>query len=231
MNERRWTAILLIGVPLFFTLIFTLLQMRFEYPDILRKNTRYILEHFQAGGSGLIALWYGMIISSLAFIPLAVLVRRLWAEERGLVLELSTVFGVLAGLAQTLGFLRWVILVPLLARMYADPASDKEALSVVFQAFHQYLGVGVGEHLGYLFTGLWTLSISAVLMRQSVPMGWSGVALALGVMSGMLEPFGVPAAGAINAISYLLWALWMVALGISTLRIPTQPLSAWAKAG
>ena len=176
----------------------------------------------------MIALWYGMVLSSLAFIPLAVLVRRLWAEERGLGTELSTIFGVLAGLVQTLGFLRWVVLVPLLARMYSTPGSDKDALKVVFQAFHQYLGVGVGEHLGYLFTGLWTISISLVLMRQSALLGWSGIAFAMGVMSGMLEPFGVPAVGVVNAISYLLWSLWMVALGVHVLRVPTQKQSARA---
>ena len=34
----------------------------------------------------------------------------------------------------------------------------------------------------------------------------------------MAEPFGVPMAGAINAISYTLWAVWTLALGIVVLR-------------
>jgi hypothetical protein len=47
-------------------------------------------------------------------------------------------------------------LVPHLARVEADgDASEarREAAVVVFEALHRYLGVAVGEHLGYLFTG------------------------------------------------------------------------------
>ena len=28
---------------------------------------------------------------------------------------------------------------------------------MVFQSFNRYLGVAVGEHLGYLLTGVWTM--------------------------------------------------------------------------
>ena len=31
------------------------------------------------------------------------------------------------------------------------------AMVVVFQAFNRYLGVAVGEHLGYALTGAWTV--------------------------------------------------------------------------
>jgi hypothetical protein len=48
---RRLTGLLLIIVPLAFTALFTLLQVQFEYPDILRQPTADILAKFQAGGS------------------------------------------------------------------------------------------------------------------------------------------------------------------------------------
>jgi hypothetical protein len=51
------------------------------------------------------------------------------------------------GLAFTRPFL-----VPYLARVDADPAASparREAVDVIFQAFNRYLGVAVGEHLGY----------------------------------------------------------------------------------
>jgi hypothetical protein len=76
------------------------------------------------------------------------------------IVPIAVTIGVLAGLVQMLGLLRWVYLVPSLARTYADPAVEKEqreASLAVFRAMHQYLGVGVGEHLGYLFTGLWSV--------------------------------------------------------------------------
>ena len=38
--------------------------------------------------------------------------------------------------------------------------------------------------------------------------------LAIGVASGLLEPAGWELAGAINAISYLAWAVWLIIVGI-----------------
>jgi hypothetical protein len=54
---RRFAGLLLILVPLAFTICFTLLQMLFEYPDILRQPTADVLTKFQAGGSTLIGVW------------------------------------------------------------------------------------------------------------------------------------------------------------------------------
>ena len=53
-------------------------------------------------------------------------------------------------------FLVPIFLVPILARKYDDPApseATREATVVVFESFHTYLGVAIGECLGYLFTG------------------------------------------------------------------------------
>ncbi|HKZ82444.1 MAG TPA: hypothetical protein VJ793_02170 [Anaerolineae bacterium] len=55
MTISRVTGILLIVIPIAFNLVFFLLQRHFEYPDILRKPTDYILTRFRAGGSRLVA--------------------------------------------------------------------------------------------------------------------------------------------------------------------------------
>ena len=72
-----------------------------------------------------------------------------------------------------LGLLRWVYLVPALARADADPSltpAQRAANAIVFHALHQYLGVGVGEHLGYLFTGIWSVLIGvAVIQGNGAP--------------------------------------------------------------
>ena len=47
----------------------------------------------------------------------------------------------------------------------------------MFRALHQYLGVGVGEHLGYLFTGIWSVLI--------------GVGRGLSVMAFLIASQGV----------------------------------------
>src|SRR5438067_1099621 len=108
LQIRRLAGLLLILVPVAFTICFTLLQMQFEYPDILRQPTADVLTKFQAGGSGLIAVWYALTLTAVLFIPVVVLLHRLLAaREASVALSIATVFGIIAGLAQTLGFLRW----------------------------------------------------------------------------------------------------------------------------
>lgn len=41
-------------------------------------------------------------------------------------------------------------------------------------------------------------------------LGWSGLIIAIGILTGMLEPAGVAIAGTINALSYALWSLWLI---------------------
>lgn len=224
LNGNKSTGALLIIVPLVFTLMFTLLGSSFEYPDILRKPVGHVLERFTAGGSGLVALWYGMFASALFFTALPVLVRRMY-PERSLFLDLGVTFGVLAGLVQALGFARWVFLVPALAATNADPTSSeatRAAVTVVFDAFNRYAGMGIGEHLGYLFTALWTLTVALPLISCSRILGVTGVIFAIGILAGLLEPAGFALAGTINAISYIAWSVWMVVLGVTVWRAPKQ---------
>lgn len=218
---RRTTGLLLVIVPLVFTICFTLLGMLFEYPDILRQPTTDVLRRFQAGGSGLVAIWYVLTLTALLFIPLALLIQRVLGKHTdGSLLTVATVFGVLAGLVQTLGFIRWPFVVPHLAQVYLDPATDtakRAATELVFEAFHRYAGMALGEHLGYLSTSVWTFLIGLLMLQ--VPLfgrwlGLSGMVLALGIASGLLEPAGVAAVGPINAISYLVWALWLMVVGV-----------------
>lgn len=137
---------------------------------------------------------------------------------------LPQTFGVVAGLVQALGFIRWPFVVPQLASAYlAANASESQrvAAALVFDAFHRYAGMALGEHLGYLSTSVWTLLIAMIMRRSPVfgrRLGSLGIALALGIAAGLLEPIGVPLAGAINAVSYLAWALWLVIVGLVLLR-------------
>jgi hypothetical protein len=217
VNSRIITALLLIVVPLLFTVVFTLLEQHFEYPLILRKPAGYVLEAFHRGGTALLMLWYGMMFSALLFIPLAVGVGR--HLKTGM---LTVVFGIIAGLVQALGLARWVFLVPHLTTRYLDPTSStstRDAVLVLFDAFNQLLGVGIGEHLGYLFTGLWTLLVAQSLRRLRRPwLGGTGIVVSLGILSGMLEATGAHWASITTSISYLLWSIWMISVGAMLLR-------------
>lgn len=220
LTVRRLAGLLLIVVPIIFTIGFTLLQMEFEYPDILRQPTADVLQKFAAGGPRLIAIWYVLPLSALLFIPTAIFTHQAVAgSQRSAYLLTGTVFGVVAGVVQALGLIRWPLLVPHLAEVYLSPAASdaqRETAALVFEAFHLYAGVAVGENLGYLLTALWTLFIAVAFVRSRLVRPWIGLvgmALAAGIGVGVLEAAGWEAAGTINAISYLVWSLWLIVIG------------------
>jgi hypothetical protein len=224
LQIRRLAGFLLILVPVAFSICFTLLQMLFEYPHILRQPTADVLTKFAAGGSNLIAVWYALTLSAVLFIPVVVLFHQMLAKHAAsTALRVATVFGIVAGLAQTLGFLRWPFLVPHLAQAYLEPGASeaqRAAAAMVFDAFHRYAGMAVGEHLGYLSTSVWTFLIALVMLRAPLFGRWlglSGMLLALGVATGLLEPAGWELAGTINTLSYLAWALWLIVAGVVVL--------------
>jgi hypothetical protein len=218
------TGVVVLLTPLLFSLFFTLLQVTFAYPAILSAPTDEILRRFAQGGSPLIATWYGFLFSALLLIPLAVLLHRMLAQDDLPSLGLATTFGILAGLVQVLGLLRWVFLVPYLSQVYVDPTSSvatRDTVQVVFQAFHHYAGGGIGEHLGYLFTGLWTILIGLALTKSTLfrPwVGWLALLPAFCILAGVLTPLGFGVAAVFNQIGYVLWSLWLLVVGVFVLR-------------
>jgi hypothetical protein len=221
MKLTTLTGLLLIIVPIAFNVTFFLLQRAFEYPDILRKPTDYILRRFKEGGASLRRLWYAFAFSAVLFTPVPVMVQQVFQPNVPWFLVVGTTIGVLAGAVQFLGLIRWPFLVPSLAEIYTQPESTqatRDAIAVVFQAFHRYAGVAIGEHLGYIFTSIWTVLLCMAIMQTNLvsPLyGWLGIIPAIGVLVGVLEETGFKTAGVINAISYILWSLWLIAFGVA----------------
>jgi Domain of unknown function (DUF4386) len=234
MNDaslRTLAGVILILTPVAFNVFFTLLTVTFEYPDILREPTDHVLRQFDAGGSGLVAIWYGFMLTAVLFVPLAVLVHKVLALPGAPFMAIATAFGVVAGVVQFLGLVRWPFLVPYLADTYLDPASSeatRESVAVVFEAFNYYAGVGVGENLGYLFTSLWTVLVALAMFGSPLPfrtwLGLLGVVSAACILVGTLEP----AANAV-VVGYILWSIWLALFGIFLLL--TRPNRAPSTSG
>jgi hypothetical protein len=224
------TAVLLIAVPIAFNLAFLELGRAFDYPNILRKEPDEILTRFHAGGSGLILRWEALLVSALAMLPLVALLAVSLSAPAALTVA-AIVVGSAAALVQALGLVRWPFAVPELARRYVaaegpEGPATRRTIEVVFATLHRLLGVGVGEHLGYLLTGAWTLLVAASVLSTSVLPGWLGIlgipiggALLVGTLEfvGPNEEHGWPLAGTIVPIAYIAWSLWLVALGIALL--------------
>jgi Domain of unknown function (DUF4386) len=227
MTVELVTAVLLIAVPIAFNLAFFELGRAFDYPNILRKEPDEILRRFAAGGSGLILRWEALLLSALAMLPLVALVAVALGAPAPLAVA-SVVVGSAAGLVQALGLVRWPFAVPELARRYIaadgpDAEATRRTIEVTFATLHRLLGVGIGEHLGYLLTGVWTLLVAGSVTSTDVLPAWLGfigfvigIALLVGTLEfvGPNEEHGWALAGTIVPIAYIAWSIWLIALGI-----------------
>ena len=229
MSVATLAGLLLILVPIAFNVAFGMLAARFDYPDVLRRPTADVLAAFSAGGTGLVLTWWAFALTAVAMVPLVVVLSSALGDADATLLALATATGVLAALVQLLGLIRWPFLVPYLAREAADPdASEarREAVDIVFQAFNRYLGVAVGEHLGYALTGAWTLLAGVALTQSEAVPGWTGLpALAIGALLmlcalefvGGHEPRGWRLAERLTPPVYVAWSLWLAVTGVALL--------------
>jgi hypothetical protein len=223
-------ATLLIGVPIAFNVAFFELGRTFDYPGILRESTDVILRRFDAGGTALILRWQALLLSAVAMIPLAALLGVTLRAGPALT-AVSVVVGAAAGLVQALGLVRWPFAVPELARRYVaadgpDSVAERHAIEVVFATLHRLLGVGIGEHLGYLLTGTWTLVVAVSILEAGAVtpwIGWAGLPVGAALLIGSLEFVGPNEragwsfAGTIVPIAYVAWSVWLITVGIALL--------------
>jgi hypothetical protein len=220
---------LLLALPVAFNVAFGVLAAKFDYPGILRRPTTEVLARFSAGGTTLLLWWWVFALTAAALAPLAVLVARVLDDANETLLILGATVGVLAALVQLLGLIRWPFLVPYLARVDADPDASParhEAVDILFQSFNRYLGVAVGEHLGYLLTGTWTVLVGIAFTQTPVAPGWLGVSgIVIGAVLGLCslefvgpaERDGWKPAATLTPITYIAWSLWLLASGIALL--------------
>jgi hypothetical protein len=203
-------GLLLIAIPLAFNAAFAMLAARFDYPDILRRPTAEVLARFEAGGTSLVLLWWGFAMTAVLFAPLVVLVSAALADADSTLLGVTTTVGVLAATASDEG----------------NTPARREAVDVVFQSANRYLGVAVGEHLGYAFTGAWSILVGfAVTDSSDVPTELGLVGIVVGTLLmvcslefvGAHERSGWRVAERLTPIAYVAWSLWLIATGIALL--------------
>jgi hypothetical protein len=230
MSAELAAAILLIVVPIAFNGAFFELGRAFDYPNILRREPDEILRRFAAGGSGLVLRWQALLLSALAMLPLVVLLAVVLGAPPALT-ALSVVVGSAAALVQALGLVRWPFAIPELARRYVaaegpEAVATRQSIEVVFTTLHRLLGVGIGEHLGYLLTGFWTILVAGSILSASILPAWLGIVgipIGIGLLIGTLEFVGPneergwAIAGTIVPVAYIAWSMWLIAIGVGLL--------------
>ena len=220
-TTRRWpaTGALLAASGVLATVGATILSTQFGWPAVLDEPGTTVLPEFAAHETAVRAGFYLMLVSSLVLVPAAFGVEQ--ALTRGTPgARAMTTFGVAGALFQILGWVRWPITVPYLADAYAaaDDAG-KQAVAASFDVLNRYGGGALGEHLGWLFQGVWAVYVGIVALRAlGVPRWFGGLGLVLAGAWAVLVPgAAIVRSEAMNAIGqpvYTAWYVWLLAFGV-----------------
>ena len=211
-GRRRTAAVLIVLAVVLANAAFVGLGSVFNYPDILQESPEEILTEFRADEGTIVALFITLALSAALLAPIAVLLGRLAANERG---RLSIRVGIAAAVVQVIGLMRWPLIVPSLA-----DSDDTDA----FDTVHTLLGTVVGETFGYLLTALWTVLIISALGRRLAGNWFSllGYVAAALIAVGVLVPLDVPGTDFANFLGYVLWSVWMLVFAALILRRPDR---------
>jgi hypothetical protein len=191
-------GILFIAMFIMLNVANSILASNFDFPDILRQPPQNALTLYQQNQLLIRPAYYLFALTGVLMIPISLLLHRILSTKNPMLLTTATTFGVITGIVQVLGFIRWVFLAPFLVNTYFDPNSSqatKDAVLVMQEAFNRYAGVAVGEHLGWLFTGTWLILLGIFIAqnRARVLKPWLGYAIiSLGIMMlvSSAEQFG-----------------------------------------
>lgn len=226
---RRATGGLFLTGAIAFAAAATVLSSTFDWPDILREPGSVVLPAFTAGGTSLVWTWfatawtYAILAVPILLLP-AVLRRR-----NDPVLRAATYLGATSVMLSLVGFLRWVFVVPPLARSYeSGDATTRAAVDAAWTAQHQFGGALLGEHLGQLLIIGWSITLSVIILRSQVLPRWLGLTgLAVSTIyllnQGDILATAVPGfpvwdlAGLLGSTS---WGLWIAVLGVTLIRRP-----------
>lgn len=228
-TEKTIGILLILGACLLFV-PYTLLTITFDYPDVLRLESGEILSRFKAGGNPLIWTWFAFALVGLPLLGAYSLIGQ-QLESRRWYVRLATSIGVIGLVVQMVGLLRWTFVVPMLAERYASgTGATREAAVVAFQTIHQYGGVVLGEHMGQLFTILWTLLIATALGSLGMIPRWlrwmayiaSGIYLAAQAELFATVMPGFPVWDMAGFLGSTLWLLWLILVGVRFLKMKSQ---------
>ena len=231
MKTEKIIGLLLVAGAVSVFVPYTILTIIFDYPDILREDTGVVLTRFHEGGAQFIRVWWAFAILGLPLLVAYILLGQ-HLESKWKWARVATNLGVISGIAQIVGLLRWTFVVPVLANAYTSAENEpaKEAIKVVFQAVHQYGGVVLGEHIGQLFTIGWTLMLAAAFARLKLMptwVSWLGYVAGAIYLPAQAELFatvmpGFPVWDLAGLIGSTLWLVWLITVGVYFLKMKTE---------
>jgi len=226
-NREKTIGLLLITGAVGVLIPYTILTIIFDYPNILRQDPAIILTRFHAGGSSLILTWWAFAILGLPLLIAYIQIGQLFENKLGFI-KWTTTLGVISGIVQIIGLLRWVFVIPVISDSYvlAGDEATRAAAKLSFLVVHQFGGVLLGEHIGQLFTIIWTIMISYAFIRLKYTpkwVSWLGIIASIIYLTAQAELFATviphfPVWSMAGFLGSTLWLIWLIMTGIQFLK-------------
>jgi hypothetical protein len=214
-------AALMVAQTVIFAIPMIVLGQAIQWPSSLGFPAAQVLPAIHANAGAVLLGYWSYLIVSIAMIPL-VFAFRAWAMERGVsgwALDAMTFIGAAAGVLKTLGIVRWLTVMPLLARDYVSAdATQRATIELTYRALNSYAG-SVGELLGVqLMSGLWLIGAGIVLARAGRGVIGSGGILAGALFLATCLRTVIPEAAALQMVAVPLALVWFIVAGIALAR-------------
>ena len=201
------------------TAAFLILMVVFQFPDILRAPSPVRFNLFLENQNIMIPVYYLLALTGLFQAIISVLLYQFFKQKNTLI-NLGLLFGILTGVFQTFGFIRWSFVIPYFADL---SESSPEMIGVLEGAFNSYAGMAVGEHLGFIMQASWTIFLGVAILKTNMLSKNIGIA---GIIIGALtvlfayEPFGgiFTVFGELTNPVESAWYIWLVFIGVSLFR-------------
>lgn len=176
--------------------------------------------------------YYALMATGVLFVLLGPLVYVVYARLYTPLRLLVLICLVVAGVSQAIASSRWLIVLPYFSHIYTNPQTDaatRAALDVAYKDISYFLGLTIGEFFYNIFTGLWSVFLTVILLRLSPSrrawLHWIGIIGIIGgvaIMLGSFEQVLVNTAPgsiflSLLTVGHAAWTIWLIGIALSLL--------------
>ncbi len=217
--SRNWVITLLVLEFISVIIPVIILGKYFNFPDILRQPAATAFELFRKNQTPILIGYYIFLISAFLYIPLSYgLVRILYKTKNQTIKATFIGLSITTALFQAIGFVRWIFTMPYLTQIYFERPESRSNVVLIYEILNRYAGMSIGEHLGFISMGFWTICLGIILKKHpnvSKYSGFIGITIGVLLVVSTFEHFGGALAkvfGMLNFLANSLWSLWLIAL-------------------